>query len=88
MKVKESGKAGLKLNIQKMKMMASSPITSWHVNGENVEIVSDFSFLDSQINADGDCSQEIKRHLLFGRRAMTNLVYWEVETSLCWQRSI
>ena len=75
MKVKESGKAGLKLNIQKMKMMASSPITLWHVNGENVEIVSDFIFLDSRINADGDCSQEIKRHLLFGRRAMTNLVY-------------
>ena len=75
MKVKESGKAGLKFNIQKMKMMASSPITLWHVNGENVEIVSDFIFLDSRINADGDCSQEIKRHLLFGRRAMTNLVY-------------
>ena len=75
MKVKESGKAGLKLNIQKMKTMASSPITLWHVNGENVEIVSDFIFLDSRINADGDCSQEIKRHLLFGRRAMTNLVY-------------
>ena len=75
MKVKESGKAGLKFNIQKMNMMASSPITLWHVNGENVEIVSDFIFLDSRINADGDCSQEIKRHLLFGRRAMTNLVY-------------
>ena len=68
MKVKESGKAGLKLNIQKMKMMASSPITLWHVNGENVEIVSDFIFLDSRINADGDCSQEIKRHLLLGRK--------------------
>ena len=84
MKVKESGKAGLKLNIQKMKMMASSPITSWHVNGENVEIVSDFIFLDSKINADGDCSQEIKRHLLFGRKAMTNLdSILKTETLLC-----
>ena len=73
MNLKESGKAGLKLNIQKMKMMASSPITSWQENGENVETVSDFIFLDSKINADGDCSQEIKRHLLLGRKSMTNL---------------
>ena len=73
MNLKESGKAGLKLNIQKMKMMASSPITSWQENGENVETVSDFIFLGSKINADGDCSHEIKRHLLLGRKAMTNL---------------
>ena len=75
MKVKESGKAGLKFNIQKTKVMASGHITTWQIDGEKVETVSDFIFLDSRINADGDCSQEIKRHLLFGRRAMTNLVY-------------
>ena len=74
MKVKEeSEKVGLKLNIQKTKIMASSPITSWEIDGETVETVSDFIFLDSKITADGDCSHEIKRRLLFGRKVMTNL---------------
>ena len=74
MKVKEeSGKAGLKLNIQKMKIMASSPITSWQIDGETMETVTDFIFLSSKITADSDCSHEIKRHLLLGRKAMTNL---------------
>ena len=74
MKVKEeSGKVGLKLNIQKTKIMASGPITSQHIDGETVEIVSVFIFLDSKITADGDCSHEIKRCLLLGRKVMTNL---------------
>ena len=74
MKVKEeSEKVGLKLNIQKTKIMASRPITSWQIDGETVEIVADFMFLGSKITADGDCSHEIKRHLLLGRKAMTNL---------------
>ena len=74
MKLKEeSEKVGLKLNIQKMKIMASSPITSWQINGEKIETVTDFIFLGSKITADGDCSQEIKRHLLLGRKATTNL---------------
>ena len=74
MKVKEeSEKVGLKLNIQKTKIMASGPITSWQVDGETVETVSDFSFGGSKITADGDCSYEIKRCLLFGRKLMTNL---------------
>ena len=74
MKVKEgSEKAGLKLNIQKMKIKASSPITSWQINGEKVEAGADFIFLGSKITADGDCSHEIKRCLLLGRKAMTNL---------------
>ena len=74
MKVKEeSEKVGLKLNIQKMKIMASGPITSWDIDGETVETVSDFIFWGSKITADGDCSHEIKRHLLLGRKAMTNL---------------
>ena len=73
MKVKEeSEKAGLKLNIQKTKIMASCPITSWQIDGETVETVSDFIFLDSKITADGDCSHEIKRCLLLGRKTMTN----------------
>ena len=73
-KVKEeSEKVGLKLNIQKMKIMASSPITSWEIDGETVETVSAFIFLGSKITADGDCSHEIKRRLLFGRKVMTNL---------------
>ena len=72
MKVKEeSEKAGLKLNIQKMKIVASGPITSWQIDGETVETVSDFIFWGSKITADGDCSHEIKRHLLLGRKAMT-----------------
>ena len=69
----ESEKAGLKLNIQKAKMMASGPITSWQVDRETVATVADFIFLGSKITADGDCSNEIKRHLLFGRKVMTNL---------------
>ena len=74
MKVKEeSEKAGLKLNIQKSKIMASDPITSWQIDGETVETVSDFIFLGFEITADGDCSHEIKRHLLLGRKVMTNL---------------
>ena len=74
MKVKvESEKVGLKLNIQKMKIMASSPITSWQMDWETVEIVADFIFLGSKITADGDCSCEIKRRLLLGRKVMTNL---------------
>ena len=74
MKVKEeSEKAGLKLSIQKTKIMASSPITLWEIDGETVETVSDFIFLGSKITADGDCSHEIKRHLLLGRKVMTNL---------------
>ena len=74
MKMKEeSEKVDLKLNIQKTKIMASGPITSWETDGETVETVSDFIFLGSKITADGDCSHEIKRHLLLGRKVMTNL---------------
>ena len=74
MKVKEeSEKVGLKLNIQKTKIMASGPVTSWEIDGETVETVSDFMFLGSKITADGDCSHEIKRCLLLGRKVMTNL---------------
>ena len=76
MKVKEeSEKPGLKLNIQKTKIMAFGSIISWQIDGNTMETMTDFIFLGSKITADGDCSQEIKRHLLFGRRAMTNLVY-------------
>ena len=74
MKVKEeSEKVGLKLNIQEMKIMASGPITSWEIDGETVETVSDFTFWDSKITADGDCSPETERCLLFGRKVVTNL---------------
>ena len=74
MKVKEeSEKVGLELTIQKTKIMASGPITSWQIDGETVETVADFIFLGSKITADGDCSHEIKRHLLLGRKVMTNL---------------
>ena len=74
MKVKEeSEKVGLKLNIQKTKIMASGPITSWQIDGETMETVTDFIFLCSKITADGDCSREIKRHLLLGRKIMTSL---------------
>ena len=69
----ESEKAGLKLNIQKTKIVASSPITSWQIDGETKETVTDFTFLGSKITADGDCSHDIKRYLLLGRKAMTNL---------------
>ena len=89
MKVKEeSQKVGLKLNIQKTKIMASGPITSWQIDGETVETVADFIFLGSTITADGECSHEIKRHLLLGRKVMTNLdSVLKTETLLCWQRS-
>ena len=73
MKVKESENVGLKLNIQKTKIMASGPITSWQIDGETVETVTDFIFLDSKITADGYCSHEIKRRLLLERKVMTNL---------------
>ena len=74
MKVKqESEKAGLKLNIQKTEIIASSPITTWQIDGEKMETLTDFIFLGSKIIADGDCSHEIKRHLLLGRKVMTNL---------------
>ena len=74
MKVKEdSGKTGLKFNIQKTKIMASSPITSWQMDGETMETVTDFPFLGSKVTADGDCSHEIKRRLLLGRKVMTDL---------------
>ena len=85
MKVKEeSKKVGLKLNIQKTKIMASGPITSWQIDGETVEIMADFIFLGSKITADGDCSHEIKRRLLLGRNVMTNLdTISKAETLLC-----
>ena len=85
MKVKEeSEKAGLKLNIQKTKIMASSPITSWQIDGETVERVTDFIFMGSKITAYGDHSHEIKRHLHFGRKVITNLdSILKAETSLC-----
>ena len=75
MEVEESEKVGLKLNIQKTKIMASGPITSWQIDGETVETVADFIFLGSKITADGDFSHEIKRCLFLGSKAMTNLAY-------------
>ena len=90
MKVKdESEKVGLKLNIQKTKIMASGPITSWQIDGETVETVADFISLGSKIIAGGDCSHEIKRHLLLGRKVMTNLdSIFKAEALLCQQRSV
>ena len=90
MKVKqESEKVGLKLIIQKIKIMASGPITSWEIDGETVETVTDFIFLGSKITADGDCSHEIKTRLLLGRKVMTTLTtYSKAERLLCLQRSI
>ena len=90
MKMKEvSEKASLKLNIQKTKIMPSSPITSWEIDGETMETVTDFILGGSKITADGDCSHEIKRCLLLGRKAMTNLdSILEAETSLCPQRFV
>ena len=90
MKVKEeSVKAGLKLNIKKTKIMASSPITLWQIDGETMEAVTDFLFLGSKITADHDCSYEIKRCSLLGRKAMTNLdSALKAEPSLCLRRSI
>ena len=81
MKVKEeSEKVGLKLNIQKTKIMASSPITSWQIDGGTVETVRDLMFLDSKITADGDCSHEIKRYFLLGRKATTSLQFSSVQS--------
>ena len=90
MKVKEeSEKVGLKLDIQKTKIMTSGPITSWQLDGETVETVVDFIFWGSKITADGDCSHEIKRCLLLGRKVMTNLdSILKTETLLCQQRSV
>ena len=91
MKVKEeSEKAGLKLNIQNTKIMASGPITSWQIEGKKAEAVTYFIFLGSKIIADSDCSHEIYRPLLLGRKAMTNVdrLFKKAETSLCPQRSI
>ena len=90
MKVKEeSEEVGLKLSIQKMKIMASGPIPSWQIDGETVETVADFILGGSKITADGDCSHEIKRCLLLGRNVMTNqLAYSKAETLLCQQRSV
>ena len=85
MKVKEKrGKAGLKFNIQKAKIMASGPITSWHIDGETMESVTDCIFLGSKITADSDCSREIKRRLLLGKKSMTNLdSILKIITELC-----
>ena len=89
MKVKQEGeKVGLKLNIQKTKIMASGPITLWQIDGETMETVRDFVFLGSKITADGDCSREIKRRLLLGRKVMTNLDCINKQTPLCQQRSV
>ena len=90
MKVEEENeKVGLKLNIQKTKIMASGPITSWEIDGERVETVSDFILGGSKITADGDCSHEIKGRLVLGRKVMTNLVaYSKAETLLCQQMSV
>ena len=90
MKVKEeSEKIGLKLNIQKTKIMASGPITSWQIDGETMETVRDLILGGSKITADGDCRHEIKRHMLLGRKAMTNLDgILKSETSLCQLRSV
>ena len=90
MKVKEkSEKVGLKVNIQKTKIMASSPITSWQIDGETVETVRDFIFLGSQITADGNCSHEIKRRLCLGRKVMTNLdIILKSRDITCQQRSV
>ena len=85
----ESEKVALKLNIQKTKIMASGPIISWQIDREIMETVTDFIFFGSKITADGDCSHEIKRHLLLGRKVMTNLdSILKAETFLCQQRSI
>ena len=97
MKVKEDNeKAGLKLNIQKMNSMASSPITSWQIDGETMETVTDFIFLGFKITADGDCSHEIERHLFLGRKVMTNLdsilksrdITLPTNVHVCWQKAV
>ena len=84
----ESGKVGLRLNIQKTKIMASGPITSWQTDGETMETVTDFIFLGSKITADGDCSHEIKRRLLLGSKVMTNLDSIFKSRDICQQRSV
>ena len=85
----ESEKVGLKLNIQKLRSWHSVPITSWQIDGETMETMKDFIFLGSKITADGDCSHEIKRHLLLGRKVMTNLdSIFKTETFLCRLRSV
>ena len=87
--MKESENVGLRLNIQKSKIAASGPITSWQIDGETVKTLADFILGDSKITADGDCSHEIKRHLLLARKVMTNLdSLLKAETLLCPQRSI
>ena len=89
MKMKvESEKVGLKLNIQKTKIMASGPITSWQIHGETVETVSEFIFLGSKITTDGDCSHEIKRRLLLGRKVMTNLESIFKSRDITWPRKV
>ena len=89
MKVKqESGKVGLKLNIQKIKIMASGPITSWQIDAKTMGTVTDFIFLGSKITADGDCSHEIKRRLLLERKVMTNLDSILKSRDICQQRSV
>ena len=89
MKVKEeTEKIDIKLNIQKTKITASGPITSWQIDGETVETVADFIFLGSKVTADGDCSCEIKRRLLLGRKVMTNLSIFKSRDIICQQRSI
>ena len=89
MKVEEkSEKVDLKLSIQKTKIMASGPITSWQIDGETMKTVRDFIFWGSQITTDGDCSHEIKRHLLLGRKVMINLEYQKAETLVYQQRSV
>ena len=85
---KESEKVYLKLSFQKTKMMAPGPISSWQIDVETMETVTDFLFLGSKITADSDYSREIKRHLLLGRKAMTNLAYQKAEASLCQQSSV
>ena len=84
----ESERAGLKLNVRKTKIKASGPITSWQIEGKKVEVVTDFLFLGCKITADGDCSHEIRRRLLLGRKLMINLDCWKAETLLCQQRFI
>ena len=84
----ESEKAGLKLNIQKTKIMASGPITSWQIDGETVETVTHFTFLGSKITADGDCSHEIKRCLLLGRKIITNLDSGLKSRAITWPRKV
>ena len=88
MKVKEESEVGSELKTQKTKIMASGPIPSWEIDGETVETVSDCIFGGSKITANGDCSHEIKRRLLLGRKAMTNLAYSKAETLLCRLRSV